>query len=504
MASVTNSVERERTFEAAEDIRLPEVPGATVVDGSDVRLTATYWDTPHRRLLRWGHTLRHRRASDGSEDRWTLKLSVPSRKKNGELRRAEVNVPGSALYPPAAIRHLARAVLRRAVLTPIAVIRTERHRLELAGRDPEDRIELSDDHVSSVVGVRRGPSFRQIEVEAESPGAGEIMDQASDALVRAGAVPTDAAKLEVVLGDTPDPEIELPPTGRDISIRDAVRFAIGSGAGRLIVNDPAARIGSEPEAVHQARVATRRLRSDLKTLEPLLDATAVARIRDELKWIGGLLGLVRDTDVLIERVEEAGRSMHFGGDPISTIVTELEQDRRRSHDDLVHALSSGRYIRLVQRLVDDADAPPLADGVKGTRRARPRLRKLVDESWRRVPRAVKRLGPEPRDAELHEVRKRAKRARYAAELAAAACREPADRLAGRLADLQDVLGELQDSVVAEERLTSLVRDGRIDGGAAFAAGMLTCAIRHGGSEARDGWPAAWKAAKRKKLRRWLG
>lgn len=102
MTGTAETGERERKFEAADDLRLPEVQGASVID--DVQLTATYWDTAHRSLLGWGFTLRHRRASDGSEDRWTLKLAIPSREKKGELRRAEVHVPGSALHPPAAIR----------------------------------------------------------------------------------------------------------------------------------------------------------------------------------------------------------------------------------------------------------------------------------------------------------------------------------------------------------------------------------------------------------------
>ena len=89
MSDTTETVELERKFEASDYVRLPEIPGASVIEGSDVRLTATYWDTVHRRLLRWGHTLRHRRASDGSEDRWTLKLALPSRKSKGGLRRAE-------------------------------------------------------------------------------------------------------------------------------------------------------------------------------------------------------------------------------------------------------------------------------------------------------------------------------------------------------------------------------------------------------------------------------
>src|SRR5918992_2447169 len=119
MGGRTDTVERERKFEAAGELQLPDVPDASVVEDSDVRLTATYWDTAHRHLLRWGHTLRHRRASDGSEDRWTLKLAIPSRKKKGELRRIEVHVLGSRLYPPAAIRQLARAVVRRGVFAPI-------------------------------------------------------------------------------------------------------------------------------------------------------------------------------------------------------------------------------------------------------------------------------------------------------------------------------------------------------------------------------------------------
>jgi CHAD domain-containing protein len=503
MPGRTETVERERKFEAPEHVTIPDLPDTSVVEGSNVRLTAIYWDTLHRRLLRWGHTLRHRTAPDGSEGRWTLKLAIPSAKRKGELRRVEIHAPGSGLYPPAAIRALARAVVRGAVLTPIAAVTTDRRRVELSGRDRADRIEVSDDRVSSVVGVRRRPAFRQIEVEAVSTDPGELMDEASDALIGAGAIPTDASKLERVLGETPDPEIDLPRPGAKLSIRDVVRFAIGSGARRLVANDPAARIGSDPEAIHQARVATRRLRSDLKTLEPLLDPIVVERVREELRWVGELLGAVRDADVLIERVEDLGHTLRLEPEALTAIVTDLEQDRRRSHRELVDALASRRYVSLVQTLVGAAKEPPLADGVKGGRSAGPRVRTLVGKSWRRVSRAVKRLDHDPDDAALHEIRKRSKRARYAAELASSALEEDADRLADRLADLQDVLGELQDAVVAEDRLATLVRDERITGGAAFAAGKLACTIGRVRSDARERWPAAWKAARAKRLRRWL-
>jgi CHAD domain-containing protein len=116
---------------------------------------------------------------------------------------------------------------------------------------------------------------------------------------------------------------------------------------------------------------------------------------------------------------------------------------------------------------------------------------------------VARLDGDPSDEDLHEIRKRAKRARYAAELAAGALHEKAGRMAKRLADLQDVLGALQDAVVAEERLAMLVHSGRLTGEAAFVVGKLACLEADARSDARDRWPAAWKAARAKRIRNWL-
>jgi CHAD domain-containing protein len=503
VATKTVEPELEHKFDAPEDIRIPNLPGTRVTDAGKVRLTATYWDTIHRRLLRWGHTLRHRRASDGSEDRWTLKLAIPSKRKKDPLVRAEVHASGSALFPPAALRALSRAVVRRGLLRPIAVVLTERRRLEVADQGSMDRIEVDDDHVSSVVGLRRGPAFHQIEVEAASPDADRLADEMSDALIEAGAKHTDRAKIADVLGNDVSPEIVLPPSGPKSSIRDLVRTAIGSGAIRLVGNDPAARLGADPEAIHQARVATRRLRSDLKTLEPLLDPATATWMRDELAWAGDLLGSVRDTDVLIDVIEELATTRGLEPTAVSAIVKEFEDDRRRYHAELVDGLGSRRYVELVDALIDACAAPPLADEVDGERRARRPLRKLVRKTWRRMARTVARLDEDPSDADLHEIRKRAKRARYAAELAAGALHEKAGPLAKRLADVQDVLGELQDAVVADERLTMLVRRGRLPGEAAFVAGKLACLEDEARSEARDRWPAAWKAARAKRLRNWL-
>ncbi len=504
VATRTVEREREQKFDAPEGIRIPGVPGTSVTDAGKVRLTAIYWDTSQRRLLRWGHTLRHRTASDGSEDRWTLKLAIPSNGRRGPLVRAEVHASGSALFPPAGLRALTRSVVRRGLLTPIAVVVTERRRLEVADEGSKDRIEVDDDRVWSVVGLRKGPTFHQIEIEAASPHADRLMEEMSDALIEAGAKSTDHAKIADVLGDSlPEPEIAEPPSGPKISISELVQSAIGSGAIRLLANDPAARLGSDPEAIHQARVATRRLRSDLKTLGPLLDPTVAEWLREQLAWVGGLLGAVRDLDVMIDRIEELATTRGLEPTAASAIVTELKNDRRRHHVELVNGLGSRRYIKLVDALIDAGSVPPLAEGIDGEQPAKDLLRKLVRKAYRRVSREVARLERAPSDADLHEIRKRAKRARYAAELATDALHAEGGPLAERLADLQDVLGELQDVVVAEDRLKMLARRGRIMGEAAFAAGMLACLEDEARSAARDRWPAAWKAARSKRLRRWL-
>ena len=124
---------------------------------------------------------------------------------------------------------------------------------------------------------------------------------------------------------------------------------------------------------------------------------------------------------------------------------------------------------------------------------------MTQNAWRRTARAVDRLGRSSPDAALHEVRKRAKRTRYAAELGRDVFGKRAMRLAERLADVQDGLGEVQDTVVAEERLRAL----RLPSGSAFVAGMLVCGERAARADARDRWPRLWKAARAKRLRRWF-
>ncbi len=498
-------LEREMKFDVPEGFEMPPLEAAA--NESTVKLLAVYWDTPDRSLLRWGHTLRYRRASDGSEDGWTLKLSAPrdrpSRGSTDVLDRTEISVDGVAEFPPGELKSLIRGVIRRAKLVPIATIETTRRTLVIEDRrDSAGAVEASDDTTSSTVDGEPRRSFRQIEIEAVGRPSKAMLDDVAERLTDAGATPTGSTKLQMALGVATEPEVRVSKLRRNSSVAELVCFAIASGTVRLIEHDPEVRLGSDPEAVHQARVATRRLRSDLKTLEPLLSPTDIARLRDDLAWVGGLLGAVRDLDVLSHRVEKRSKRLPRAEDEASaSIVSLLREDRRVRWLELVEAMGSARYVNLLETLVTASHDPPVTDEWPH-RRARPVLRKLVQKTWRRTARAVTGLDREPPDPALHEVRKRAKRARYAAELGRGLFGKPARRLAKRLEGIQDELGELQDAVVAEESLRSLA-DREIPGHAAYLAGSISCWEARARDSARRRWPAVWRSAKKKQLRRWL-
>ena len=452
MAGVDRGLERELKFEVEADFVLPDFGPRAAAERREVVLTADYWDTDDLRLLRWGHSLRHRRASDGSEDGWTLKLAVPRGSAKG-ASRDELDLAGPPDAVPSELQALVAAFVRRERLGLRATLVTVRRSALLTGEGAAARYELADDLVTSRIGDAAGPTFRQIEVEAlglpstggDVPATGEApdpdvvetgLDELAAALEAAGAGPAGSApKLALVLQDRlGPPEVAAPALDHRATVAELVSGALASGLRRLVLHDPYVRLGDDPEAVHQARVATRRLRSDLRTLSPLLDAAAVARWRSELSWLGGLLGGVRDLDVLEPRLaheiddlwsppEASGRAADSGREALLQVVRS-ERDVRRAV--LVDVLGSARYLGLLDELVAAAAAPPLAAGVDADDRAAPTAAKLTRRAWRRLRRAVPGRHDDPADAELHEVRKRAKQARYAAELAG---RRPAGELA---------------------------------------------------------------------------
>jgi CHAD domain-containing protein len=258
------------------------------------------------------------------------------------------------------------------------------------------------------------------------------------------------------------------------------------------------RTSGDPEAVHQARVATRKLRSHLRTFGPLLDPEWTEPLRSELGWLAMGLGAVRDREVLLERLRERARSLpssdqRSASSLLQILVGEIDGLRKK----LLTELDSVRYIDLLERLVSAAHSPAtLPDADLPALQVLP---PLAAGPWRRLRSAVRQLPDPPTDPELHRIRILAKRARYAAEAVAPVAGSAASAFARAAAKLQTVLGEHQDSVTAQAWL----RAARITGRRAFVAGELIAMEHIAAEEARAKWPKVWKALDRKQLRKWM-
>ena len=169
---------------------------------------------------------------------------------------------------------------------------------------------------------------------------------------------------------------------------------------------------------------------------------------------------------------------------LTAAVDEHDAAQRR----VLAALRTSRYLDLVDRLVQGAMTPRMRpSAASATSRD---LARLVRRPWKRLAKAHAALGDDPSDPELHALRIRAKRARYAVEaIAGAVGGDEPRKFAAALADLQDVLGNHQDAVVA----TTWIHEHSTgaDPGEAYAAGVLTGLLRADAQAARDALPDAW-------------
>jgi CHAD domain-containing protein len=268
--------------------------------------------------------------------------------------------------------------------------------------------------------------------------------------------------------------------------------------------EPAVR-DDQPEAVHDMRVATRRLRSALRTFRPLVDADAARALRAELRWLGGLLGAARDAEVLRARVVGAARAQDGDlllGPVVQRLDDELTTTYRAALEDVWKALDSERFRRLLTSLDALAAAPPARPAA--LRPAPEVLPRRVRSAWRAVRRAHRAVGERGGDdAAVHALRKAAKRARYAAEVAVPVHGADAEALAGALRDLQDLLGEQHDSVVARELLRRTGIEAHLAGENGFSFGRLHALEERRGDDAAARLDALWDRVSRRRLRAWL-
>jgi CHAD domain-containing protein len=398
---------------------------------------------------------------------------LPEGSKGPALARREIRFTGPADHVPDQAADLVLAATRAERLAPVARICTLREATQIRDGDGRLLAEVDDDSVTVSAPQHREAAFREVEIEVgqDAPTAGPLLHAAVARLIDAGCVaPSPVPKLVRALGAPASgpPDVVVAPLHDPVAVPDLVRHAIARSVAQILRHDPGVRLGEDPEDVHQLRVGTRRLRSDLRPFVRLLDAERVAAIRLELGWLAAVVGAVRDTDVLAARLRTSGGALPDADSAaVTALLSRLARQADTARSAALEAMRCPRYIRLLDALVALAGQPPLAVDTTLTTHARARIAaRMAGRPWRRLAGAVAVLPADPSDVALHQIRILAKRCRYAAEAVAPLVGPPAARFAATVADVQTVHGDHHDTVVAEAWLREAASTEPITGVAA--------------------------------------
>ncbi|MGR7024622.1 CYTH and CHAD domain-containing protein [Geodermatophilus sp. URMC 62] len=530
----SGQLEVERKFEAGPDAVLPDLTAvdgvATVGDVVTHELDATYYDTPDLRLARARVTLRRR--TGGTDAGWHLKLPTAVA---GSRREVHAPLGPRRSVVPRAVTEPVTGVLRGIRPGPVATLRTTRLVTPLLDAEGRVLAEVASDTVTGTAFApdADAPSttttWRELEVELVD-GDEALLDAVTAALTGAGIALSDSpSKLTRVLADrlaelTPAPP-RLPAADHGDGGPERGRSGKGGKGGKARKGSKRAEAGraaptaaevvlaavrtqvralqtadigvrtGDPEGVHDLRVACRRLRSILAAFRPVLDRAATEPLRAELQVTGARLSAARDGEVALQHlraVVDAEPPELVRGPVVARLRSTTVADHEKGRRAAVRALSDRRHLQLLDALDALLTDPPLAEAAgqpapavlaDAIRRTGKRLRHRTAEAREKAQQEAgegtgtgrQETVPGSSEAEehaLHEVRKAAKRVRYTAEVAAPLLGTPAEALVACTKQVQDVLGEAQDTVVARAVCTRLAAAATGAGEDTFTYGRL--------------------------------
>lgn len=438
-------IETERKFVLAKGQELPDLEEVGRLGPAErFGLVAVYYDTPDHRLYHGGLELRRR--TGGHDEGWQLKLPT-----DDPDERIEVRLPLVEPRLPLELRQHVGELVGDEPLFPVAELHTSREQREL--RDPDGAVLalVFTDRVKATVSGRL-QEWSEAEIELVS-GPRRLLDRVEDVLARASvprspisskfaqAVAERAARLEQP-ADTPEAgAVVMAYLGRQVGVLQALEAEV---------------VTNGFDAVHRSRVATRRLRTCLRTYAGLFRGQAVRGLVDELRWHGEQLGAPRDAEVLADRLGAAlVDATAPGRDRIASLVTgRLEQRHAEAHAALVAGLGVERYWRLQAALEQLLAEPPLERTAGDP--ASVVLPNMLTQAVHRVQRRSEHA--EARSDDLtrwHAVRKAAKAVRYGFEVLVPVLGAPAEMRAEAWADVTTLFGEAQDAVITGQLISEL-------------------------------------------------
>lgn len=499
----SGKIEVERKYDVEEGDELPALDSLPGVDrvgpAEEESLDAVYFDTADLALA--SHRITLRRRTGGHDAGWHLKLPVAV----GERQEFTAPLGKEPESVPRRLRQLVRVHTRDQDVIPVARLKTRRTMQRLFAADGSALAEFSDDRVDSqtLLTPRLHTTWREWEIELID-GPRRLLKGADALAAAAGHEPSALpSKLARGLGGqyppgqtaSPGPDPEGPASA-------ALLCYLGEQVEALKKHDPGVRTNA-PDAVHQLRVAARRIRSALATFRTLTDTGAAGSLRSELQWLAGSVGEARDNEVMQARLLEL-----VGAEPPELLLGPVAQQIEDHLGAVAHdarakglaALNSARYFRLLDALDAFLADPPLTE--TAGKEAMRTVGRLVSKERKRLKKQVAALdfdsASPAMEAELHDVRKRAKRLRYAAEASAPIFGKPATALARAAEEIQESLGDHHDSIVTRDLLRQLAAE---DAGAnAFTYGRLHALEQQDGENARERFFRTWKTSPPEPLR----
>ena len=371
-----------------------------------------------------------------------------------------------------------------------------------------------------VLSVRRldapeAESFTEVRLVAGTGCAApeRLEDIVNELAARSGLAPDGPLPLRAILERmfpssrlVEGPDLVL---RRDDGALEALRRILRRQWGQMIWNEPGARLGLDAEALHDMRVAVRRMRAALRVFAGAIPSRRRMALARELRWLGDALGAVRDLDVSLlhlraeaQRLEPALRQ--------ATVLYEgaLLRRRERARRVMLRALDSARYRRLAEGLRRRLDAPAPARPAPEACEPAPRVAvRAVRKALGKVLKMGRALPPDAPDEALHRLRIACKRLRYACEFFGDLLGAPAAEFAARVKEVQDVLGAHQDAVVFGAALsdTSVRVRARGDVMRRLYLALGTMAARHEvrAEETRREFLRMWRRFDRRRTRKAL-
>jgi triphosphatase len=459
-ATVTTDREVELKFLCTPADLAAVLAAAPAGDDESRELISVYFDTPDLALQKAGVSLRVRESKG---------RRVQTLKRGEGLSREEHEAPIAGEEPDPDVGPLKEFLPEGGRLDPAFNVRVTRRQRTFRYQDAEIELALDQGEVSG--GTSHAP-ICEVELELKS-GPPQALFALAQELSKAAPLYLSfdgkAMRGQALVAGAPlearrSGKVTLPPRATVVQAFQAVAY---NALGQIAANATVLRAEADAEAVHQLRVAVRRLRSALSTFKALVSDARMEAVKADLKWLATSLNDARNLDVFAAGAAAQAKAMPSPPPGLDALTAGLDAVRRHAWAKAAETASSERFRAL---MIDttawmetgdwlEAAQPASAKAFAG-RALRKRLKKVL-QGGRHLRRAD--------DAARHHLRIEGKKLRYAAEAFASLYpQKPMNRFIGRVKDLQEALGDLNDLVVAGPLLASLP----LEHEAAFAAGEL--------------------------------